>query len=92
MDRSNFIHAYLAAFLGAVAAERYLRNGDPTWKWVKSQPIEDATYLAEAAWDSLKTSVPQSSPVITGTVEAATAVTVSTPTTSNTPDTVDPTL
>jgi hypothetical protein len=54
MDRSNFIHAYLAAFLGAVAAERYLANSDPSWKWTSNQPVEDGTYLAEKAWDSIE--------------------------------------
>jgi hypothetical protein len=43
----EFIDKYVAAFLGAVAAQNYLDCRFPP------QPIEDAYFLARQAWDKI---------------------------------------
>ena len=54
MDRKEFIASYMAAFLGAHAAKIY-DDVCATGEHERSerQPVEDAEFWAEKAWDSM---------------------------------------
>jgi hypothetical protein len=52
----EFKTAYIASFLGAYMAGRYesdCMNGHPG-KPYENQPVEDANFLANCAWESIK--------------------------------------
>jgi len=51
MKKEDFVNAYIAAFLGAIAANEYVRNCQNGWpKDSEEQPVEDAQHLAYQAW------------------------------------------
>lgn len=80
MDKARFIESYVAAFLGAVAATKYLGVFDSS-RWPSTQPVNDAVTLAEYAWASLEKQAKPSTAATTGNAVTATTVTDSTLTT-----------
>lgn len=95
MQKDRFIETYVASFLAARAERFYesashIRGAD--YSWVRTQQVNDATELAEAAWHSLQKSVAPSTPATTGVVATVATEMVSTPTTSSTKDTVEETF
>lgn len=55
-SEQDFKSQYIAAFLGAYMAGRYdsdCMNGHPNNPY-DNQPVEDAKFLADCAWDQLK--------------------------------------
>lgn len=56
LDEVAFKTTYIATFLAARMAERYINDcmngheGDPA----KHQPVEDANYLANCAWNTIQ--------------------------------------
>jgi hypothetical protein len=53
MDRDEFINGYIGAFLASYAAVNYISNCQRGWP-DKTQPVDDARCLAEAAWEQLE--------------------------------------
>jgi hypothetical protein len=52
MVREQFIATYVATFLASYSAVHYIENCQRGWKNA-DQPVEDAHFLAEQAWDEL---------------------------------------
>lgn len=53
MNKKQFITHYIATFLASYMASRYdsdCQNGHPNEPY-NNQPVEDATFLAEKAWE-----------------------------------------
>jgi hypothetical protein len=53
MNERDFKDAFIAAFLGALAAEQY-EERCVMGRWPMTWPIEDAETLADDAWAKLK--------------------------------------
>jgi hypothetical protein len=51
-SEKEFIDKYIPAFLGAYAAQDYVRNCSEGWT-NQTQPVEDAICLAKQAWVQL---------------------------------------